>query len=186
MLPKYIVKYQDLVTEQSDTVKGFLEQSLHKITQAEPYVKRAILFSQALKSTKTDKDIFELTEYWDELVAACGYSDKSKSYFTRTDLKNSIQAVLINLLKVNPNGFKDELVYRYLITKGDTVGGIMRNLGGALAGRKVIQKISEALINKNITPALRHSKKNKVQGLSWNNRILLFDIKPKLINKNID
>jgi len=84
--------------------------------------------------------------------------------------------------------WRAEIVYRFLLTRGDTLGGAMRNILGAEAKAKFIEAVELALHEKAIPYTVGRSKSNeeKVQTISWPERILLFDKKPKLIGKNVD
>ena len=57
----------------------------------------------------------------------------------------------------------------------------MRNIMGAEAKAKFAEAILKALQNKDISPSIVYSRTNadKVQQISWPERILLFDKKPK-------
>jgi type II restriction enzyme len=71
------------------------------------------------------------------------------------------------------------------LTKGDSLGGEMRNVTGAIAQSKLAGAILKALDQRNINPDIRRSGE-KIQRITWDNRLLLFDCKPALIDKNID
>ena len=86
--------------------------------------------------------------------------------------------------------FIDELVYRFLLTRGDSLGGRMRNLGGILGE----QKLSRALISTLSVEGSHwlHSKSRKwiqadsndieldLKGISWKyhrkNRTLIYNL----------
>lgn len=59
---------------------------------------------------------------------------------------------VLSVSTLNPPGITvEELVFRFLIVRGDTLGGSMRNLGGALAQRKLTRAIISALRLSNIS-----------------------------------
>ena len=62
----------------------------------------------------------------------------------------------------------------------------MRNLTGAMAGEQLIKAILVPLHQKGAEPAISRSATGKIQSISWDERVLLFDKKPRFINKSVD
>lgn len=186
MLPKYIEKSSDLQTSHEDIVKGFLSQALTKTEKATPYIEQARTLSNALGNIKKIDDILNLKEWRNEIIAAAGFSDKGKSKLTSEELDLAIESVFSKLLLISENNLKEEIIYRFLLTKGDTLGGSMRNYTGASAGSKLSSLIKQNLENTDTKIKITSNSSGKIQRIEWTNRILLFDVKPKFINKNID
>lgn len=92
------------------------------------------------------------------------------------------------------------MFYRYLLTKGASLDGEMRNYAGANAARSFVAELLEALqvnhdpsvwfkdVNESrkLPEAKLLAENQKVQKIAWSNRVLLFDKKPAIINKNVD
>jgi hypothetical protein len=57
------------------------------------------------------------------------------------DELKGLKANDISISDSNGDGFVDELVYRYLLTKGDALGGKARNLAGVLGERKFLRSM---------------------------------------------
>lgn len=185
MMPKFIKKAGDLVTSREAVREGFLDQATQKGKAAAPYIKRAQLFKKALKKIKSIDEIAEkLADFKDELAAAAGLSAKGARHLTQQELESIVKASL--KVAAVEKDFRQELVDRYLLTKGDALGGSMRNKIGSSAGEQLVARVVAALKQKKITPVIVRSKKNKIQSLQWDSRYLRFDHKPKLIEKNID
>lgn len=183
---KFVKNAKDLQTTQSDICQGFSAQALQKIDKAAPYIKSAFTLKDAINKAKSLDDLLKDEKIYEELSSACGFSDKAKSQLTHQELVFATKRVLKKINDNTKNNFNDEVVFRYLLTKGDSLGGSMRNLTGANAGVKLVNLILNNLKKKKISPKIFKSKTGKIQQLSWNNRILLFDIKPSRIGKNID
>ncbi len=66
------------------------------------------------------------------------------------------------------------------------MGGSLRNYTGAIAGVKLVAKVKEKLSQSGFETGFRENKSGKTQCIFWKNRVLFFDVKPKIINKNID
>lgn len=186
MLPKYIKTAKDLQTKHSDIRDGFLKQALLKTDKAAPYVEQAKQFYEALNKCRNIKDIIKLKKYRDALVSACGFSEKAKSKMTEEELSEALIKVLSRIAKKANDGFREEILYRYLLTKGDTLGGSMRNLTGSYASIKLIQAIVNCLKSDGNVVKIVKSKTGKIQRLHWRNKMLLFDVTPPIIGKNID
>lgn len=92
------------------------------------------------------------------------------------------------------------MFYRYLLTKGDSFDGEMRNYIGARALSSFTAALLDALQTRHdpsvvlkdvngivkLPEARLLAQSHKAQKISWSNRVLLFDRKPALINKNVD
>ena len=70
------------------------------------------------------------------LRQAAGISDKAAGHLTDGDKDNAVLELIEKFLIPAGQSFAEELVYRFLLTKGDALGGQMRNLGGQVAERQ--------------------------------------------------
>lgn len=186
MKPRYIKSSQDLTTSPSAIKQGFLSQALAKSEKSEPYLKRAREFRKALLKITTVDQLIKLKDFRKEVLGAAGFSDKAVGHLSEKDREDALE---IFFKKIFGNGIKsarEELVERYLLTKGDTLGGSMRNFVGASAANKLTSSVIKALRAKRIVPKTTQSNSGKITSLSWNNRYLAFDYKTKLVGKNID
>ena len=68
---------------------------------------------------------------------------------------------------------------------GDALGGTMRNLTGAAAGISFAKAIMDALRKKGVRHKIRQAHSGKIQQIAWPTRTLLFDRKPKFIDKTL-
>ena len=181
---KFINNPDDLKTSHEAIKEGFLQQALLKNENASPYVARAKLFYNALDKVTTIEELIHMKDFWGDVVCASGFSDKSKAKLNNSELEQSIRNVWDKVIGDPSINFREEIIYRYLLTKGDALGGRMRNVTGALAGTKLSTVILNKLGNSDVQ--ILRKKSGKVQRIIWGNRILLFDVKPAIVNKNID
>ncbi len=186
MIPKFIKTAVDLQTKHRAICDGFLGQALQKTEKAEPFVKEARKFYEVLKKVKSVEELLASSKYRDDLAYACGFSNKAKSQLTEAELNGAIKKVLTRIQKEAGSGFREDILYRYLLTKGDALGGSMRNLTGSSASTKLTEKIIERLSDSKKKIEIVKSKTGKIQRVIWNGRTLLFDVTPRLIGKNID
>src|SRR3989338_795744 len=173
MTPKLIRTASDLVTSREEVCRGFLSQAQAKSQKATPYVQEAQLFESVELRT---------------LATAMGFSDKAQRYFSDPQLREAIKPVLDMISKNTGSDFRTEILYRFLLTRGDTLGGEMRNLTGESGPTRFIAAAARALKKRGIDPVFFHGKtgETKIKGIAWDQRALFFDYKPKLIDKNVD
>jgi hypothetical protein len=185
---KYVKSPKDLVTPIDITQSGFLQQALRKTKEASPYVDQAKRLLYKLQAAHAPKELLSLPEIRDDLITAAGFSDKATNYFSPSELEEALLRVLREIEQRTGSDWRTEITYRFLLTRGDTLGGVMRNIMGAEAKTKFTEAILTALRDKGITPTVTSSRRDaeKVQQVSWPGRVLLFDKKPKIIGKNVD
>ena len=142
MTNKYVRKASDLVSTHESQRNGFLEYALRKSKESIPYIDKAKTLKVVLEqNTKKARDILKLKEEKWECYQAAGVSVKAKKFLSEDDLN----AILLEFIKefLEPAGsqYVEELIYRYLLTLGDALGGRMRNLVGSIANEKLTRFI---------------------------------------------
>lgn len=183
---RHVKSPKDLVTPIDVTQSGFLQQALRKTKEVNPYVDRAKYLLNKLQFVKKPQDLINMKEIRGDLITAAGFSDKATNYFSPSELEDALLKVLQEIENKAGSDWQTEIVYRFLLTRGDTLGGVMRNILGTEAKDKFTEAILAALCEGGIQPRAGYSRKGKVQQISWPGRVLLFDKKPKLIGKNVD
>jgi type II restriction enzyme len=186
VLPKFIKSSEDLQTKHKAICDGFLHQAIQKTEVANKFVERAKQLQVALSKTNTLQDVLALEYFKEEIISACGFSEKSKSNLEDKELDDSVKKVLTKLIKDSRKDFREEILYRYLLTSGDALGGTMRNITGSFAGTKFAKKIVKKLKANGYKPKIKKNVEGKIQRIIWDGRLLMFDVKPELIGKNID
>lgn len=161
-------------------------QALEKTRRAEPFIEDARRFWLTLQNVPTIRDLLKNVDIRNDLLFAAGFSQKAKNRLSREELESALKKVLETLKKEGKEEWRQELFYRYLLTKGDSLGGSMRNVTGALAGARFSNSVCSILKNKSIRHEVSCSTKEKVQAIEWDDRLLLFDRTPNFIGKNID
>ena len=191
MNPKFIRSHQDLITTAESTRQGFLEQALKKTEVAEAFADSVNRLRESLKTAANPEEASAITSIREELIAAAGFSDKASNYFSASELGQALKTVLERIYEESEGAaidWRDNVVYRFLLTKGDSAGGMMRNITGAAATSKFAQEVLRILQERNVTHQSLYSPSNpnKIQQISWEERVLYFDKTPKFIGKNID
>jgi type II restriction enzyme len=196
---------EDLVTSREQTRAGFIAFALEKNRRSTPIIESAKALKVFALKAKTAKDLLKITEIQPALLTAAGLSDKAVNYFTEDDKINAISGLIENFLEPAGSGFVDEVVYRYLLIKGDSLGGSMRNIVGAIAQQKFVRTLLsnisisgtsyQWLDNKTKKwenkPANDFSIEEQLKALSWKNpkgrnRVLAFNLNVPIVKNNID
>lgn len=194
----------DIITTYEATRAGFVALALEKNRRATPYVAEARALQEAASLAKTPTDLLNLKGIEVGLLTAAGLSDKALNHFLPQDKEDAIKGLIKNFLEPAGAKFVEELVFRFLLTRGDTLGGSMRNVGGVLAQRKLTRAIISTLAIAGIRYRWQHSKTRKwvemtdddsdielsLRGLSWQgengNRALIYNLTVPLVKNNVD
>ncbi len=131
MVPRHINDASDLVTSHSAIREGFLKQALAKTMKATPFVEEALLFMHALQEITEVAKLSELSQHRDQLIAAAGFSEKARNHLSEDELDKALIDVCKLIAEKSGKDFREEILFRYLLTKGDALGGQMRNWTGA-------------------------------------------------------
>lgn len=185
MTNNIITAAKDLVTQKTDTMNGFIEQAKEKRKDIIKYTKTLnyfLLNKHLIKDihiARQDKLIMQF------LTAAAMLSQKSLLYFSIEE-QNRIISEIIDFSKFNDKEYLEQLKHQYLINCGESLGGSMRNIIGQKAQNYFISTILETLQQKGYQFNIVRSKKDKIVQISWKDRAIFFDKKPKIVGKSID
>ncbi|MCP4403761.1 MAG: restriction endonuclease, partial [bacterium] len=193
-----------LVTPYEATRAGFVALALEKNRKATPFVAEARALKVYASHAKTPKALLKIDTIQTALFTAAGVSGKAIKHLTVEDRQEAIQSLIDNFLEPAGKDFVEELVYRFLLTRGDTLGGSMRNLAGALGERKLTRTIISTLSIAGRVYSWLHSKtmewipmsaddadiELQLRGLSWESegqsRTLIYNLTVPLVRKNVD
>lgn len=201
---RHLNSAEDLVTPYEAVRAGFVTMAMAKNHQATPFVQQARALKAAISSLSGPRELLDMPQIEPSLLVAAGVSDKATAYLENSDRRNAILALIENHLEPQGDNWIEELLYRFLLTRGDSLGGMMRNIAGALAQRKTTRAIFSALgvIGKayrywDSESGLWLSKPEndvdielRTKGIAWEShgasRVLVFNIKVPAVNKNVD
>ena len=142
---RHIKAAKDLETTYAAKRAGFLEIALRKNKEALPYIDEAKALKAVADQYSNPNDLAKDEQAKVPLAEAAGISTKAKNYLDQTDIDEIVIEFISNFLAPAGNNFVDELVYRYLLSKGDALGGRMRNIVGAIAGEKLTRFLAANL-----------------------------------------
>ena len=205
-----ITSSENLVTSPAQRRAGFMEAALEKNRKSKSYIDEAKTLKQLASKASEATDLLSIPAIRDGLLTASGLSDKSWKYFTERDKTEAIKKLIEEFLEPSGDGFIDELVHRFLLIKGDSFGGSMRNLVGKIAEMKFVRKLLSVLSISGATYRVlskenKKKKKNLWQDMSYKkdyeladsiaaitwelkgkNRVIFFNRKIPLVGHNVD
>lgn len=194
----------DLVTSYAQTRAGFLNIALEKNQYATPFVTEAKALKVAVADVKKPKDLLSIEPIQAALLTASGLSDKALGHLTAEDKQEAIINLIEQFLEPAGQAFIDELIFRFLLTRGDSLGGQMRNLAGKIAEQIIIRAIVASLSIQGKafywldTQSQKWLKGQRIsthlektaKGLHWltdsQPRTLLFNLTVPIVQKNVD
>ncbi len=200
----YLKTHEDLITSYEAIRAGFVALALEKNRRATPFVEQARALKIIALTAKKSSDLVKIKDIQAALLTAAGISDKAVGHLQVQDKLDAIQGLIQNFLEPAGENFVEELVYRFLLTRGDTLGGSMRNAGGAIAQRKFIRAlISNLRVSGNSYEWLSSTNSQwlkaaesdadielTLRGLSWQKdgkcRTLIFNLTVPTVKNNID
>lgn len=194
----------DLITDYEATRAGFVALALERNRRATPYVAEARTLESLVSVVKYPVDLLKVNGIETGLLTAAGLSDKALRHLSLQNKQDAIEDLIRNFLEPAGEKFVEELVFRFLLTRGDALGGSMRNVGGALAQRKLTRTLISILTLAGISYRWQHVKARKwvdgnqddsdielsLRGLSWQNRecyyTLIYNLTVPLLKNNVD
>ncbi len=205
---QHLKSYQSLITPYEETRAGFISLALEKSREATPFIEEAKILKVIAGKATNPKELLDIKEIQSSLLTASGMSDKAKHHLQEQDKKKAIMGLIENFLEPSGKYFIDELIYRFLLTKGDTLGGTIRNLAGVIGERKFTRILISvfSVSNKNfmyldtnsrtwLKPKIKEwsyepDLEKRIKGLYWKslqkNRVLIYNLTVPVVKKNID
>ncbi len=193
----------ELETTYEATRAGFVALALEKNYRASPYIAEARALQEAVSQARHPSDLLEIKGIESGLLTAAGLSDKAITHLQPKDKTTAIKQLVKNFLEPAGAKFIEELVFRFLLIRGDALGGSMRNIGGVLAQRKFTRVVLSTLKIAGIPYYWQENKSRNwyekgddleieeaARGLYWKNgqkdRTLIFNLTVPLVQNNVD
>lgn len=206
MTNSFIKNATDLVTVHESHRTGFLEYALRKSKESIPYIDKAKSLKLILEQkTKIPRDILALDDIKSSCYEAAGVSVKANKYLSKDDLNDILLEFIKEFLEPAGKQYIEELIYRYLLTLGDALGGRMRNLVGTIANEKLTRIVISQLqvLNLNFSYYNKTSKiwlneksytidqVPDIRSIQWTlktneKRQLIYNLTVPIVKKNID
>jgi hypothetical protein len=201
---RYLRSSDDLVTPRNEIRAGFVALVLEKNRRATPTVAEARSLKATASTASSPAELTKTAGIEAALLTAAGVSAKAAGHMDAQDKADAIQALVKNFLEPAGDKFVEELVYRFLLTRGDALGGSMRNAGGILAQRKFTRSFLAVLANAQISYRWLDAgnkvwatqgrddtdREMRLKGISWSlnaeKKTMLYDVNVPLGEKNVD
>jgi len=183
---------------------GFVALALEKNRRATPFVEQAKVLKSAASKAKSPAGLLKIKEIQSALLTAAGVSDKASNHLEKADKQEAIKGLIKNFLEKAGANFVEELIFRFLLTRGDTLGGSMRNIGGFIAQKKLTRSIIAHLKVGGRPCRWLHGQTNawanlpeddadieiQLRGLSWTTakepRTLIYNLTVPIVRNNVD
>lgn len=201
---RHLSNSASLVTPYEKVRAGFVALALERNRRATPFIDQARVLKNDAAAVSTPAQLLRLPKIRKALLAAAGISDKAAGHMNESDKTEAIQGLIKEFLEPAGSDFVEELVYRFLLTRGDTLGGSMRNVAGVLATRKFTRTLLAILALADIPYHWFHSSAKTwipmtdndagieltFRGLTWSiegrDRTLFYNLNVPLVKKNVD
>ncbi len=201
---EHLQSAKDLETTYEAVRAGFVALALEKNRRATPFVAEARALKSAASKAKAPMELLKIPAIRAGLLTAAGVSDKAAGHLQDSDKDEAIAGLIGRYLEPAGVDFVEELVFRFLLTRGDTLGGSMRNFGGFMAQCKLTRSIIAHLKLRGAKYRWMHSETARwsdmpdddtdielsLRGLSWGDagkcRTLIYNLKVPFIKKNVD
>lgn len=138
---RHLKSSKSLATTYEAVRAGFVALALEKNRRATPFVAQARALKTAASKAKSPSALLTIPEIQPALLAAAAVSDKATNHLQVSDKREAVDGLIKNYLEPAGVNFVEELVFRFLLTRGDTLGGSMRNIGGFMAQKKLTRAI---------------------------------------------
>ncbi|WP_077924445.1 AvaI/BsoBI family type II restriction endonuclease [Spirosoma sp. 209] len=200
----HIKSASDLVTLRTDTSAGFIKMSLERSLRATQYVEQGRALRAATAIIPDVPTLLADPSMHEAILTAAGVSEKAKQYFLEADRQLAMSEFAEKYLQTAGSQFSDELVLRFMLTRGETLGGTMKNVVGYLAEVRLLRAVVAALTlrgqpfkylsrdsNKWLSPqpSVPDIERN-ARGITWesgsNPRTLLLNVGVPQVRKNVD
>lgn len=198
----HIAGADDMITIRAKVRTGFILMALEKNKRAALLVEKGRALKTAASKAQKASDLLGMEEVRPALLTASGLSAKALTHLEEGDKTETIRDLVENFLEPAGDDFVEELVHRFLLIEGDSLGGSMRNFAGFLAERHFKREIISALGRRNAEYSWQSGKADKwiggnfpiddtddVESIHWRNdadRTVVFNRTIPLIKKNVD
>lgn len=195
---------QDLVTTYEAARARLAALALERDRRARPFVEQARALKFIALQVATPAGLVNIKGIETALLTAAGVSRKVAASLQSEDKAEAIGGLIENYLRPAGTDFVKELVSRFLLTKNKTLGGLMRNVGGAMAQRKLTRALISVLAlagipfwwlnSVNSTWAAVTGNEADIElflrGLSWaqgrRKRTLIYNLTVPFLKNNVD
>jgi hypothetical protein len=118
---RHLKTSDDLVTSYEAVRAGFVALALERNRRATPFVAQARALKVAASEAKSPSALVTIENIQAALLTAAGVSDKAAGHLQAQDKAEAIQGLIQNFLEPAGVHFVEELVFRFLLTRGDTL-----------------------------------------------------------------
>jgi type II restriction enzyme len=178
--------------------------AFEKGQEAIPYVAEGRALKAKASKADTPSHLLTIPALRPALLTASGISAKAARYLDPQNEDAAMDRLIESFLEPASEEFVDELVFRYLLIRGDSLGGRMRNIAG-IWGERRLTRVLIANLRLASRPFQYHDRETRewrqdpgddarletrVCGLHWANgsedRCLLYNLPVDTVGNNVD
>jgi len=200
---EHLTSATDLVTTHEETRAGFVELALERSRQATPLVEEARALQDAVRRAAAPLDLFDIPGIETGLLIAAGIAEKALPRLREDDRTEAINNLIKHHLEPAGDKFLEELVFRFMLHRGESLSESMRNIGKVLAQRRLTRAIISALNVAGVPYRWRAKPaswvdmadddseiERSLQGLTWGSgqraRTLLYNLNVPVVGSVVD
>ena len=199
-----VISAASLITTPEARRSGFLEYALRRNKEAIPFIDRAKALKATLQAhTNESHDVLKIVKIRESLLESAGISVKAKAHLSNIDKERLLVDFIDKVLIPCGKEYIDEIIYRYLLTSGDALGGKMRNIVGSIANEKLNRFIISQLqicqinfsfaTNSGFVDSAEYflDMAESIKAIRWRTntgeqRFLIYNVNVPQVSKNID
>lgn len=200
----HVISAASLITTPEARRSGFLEYALRRNKEAIPFIDKAKALKATLQAhTNQPADILKIDKIRESLLESAGISVKAKAHLSDVDKRRLLTDFIDKILIPCGQEYINEIIYRYLLTSGEALGGKMRNIVGSIANEKlnrfVISQLQICQINFSFATNSRFFVSTEysldmaeaIKAIRWETnsgeqRLLIYNVNVPQVSKNID
>jgi hypothetical protein len=200
----HVISAASLITTPEARRSGFLEYALRRNKEAIPFIDKAKALKATLQAhTNQPADILKIDKIRESLLESAGISVKAKAHLSDVDKRRLLTDFIDKILIPCGQEYINEIIYRYLLTSGEALGGKMRNIVGSIANEKlnrfVISQLQICQINFSFATnsgfftSTEYSLEmaEAIKAIRWETnsgeqRLLIYNVNVPQVSKNID
>jgi hypothetical protein len=178
--------------------------ALEKGEEASPFVEEGKALQATAKRAARPQDLLNMPELRQALLTAAGVSDKAASHLDEAGHAEAMQNLIDRFLEPAGEDFVQELIFHFLLTRGDSLGGKMRNIAGMWGERRVARGLIASLgiagypfmYQDRVTKRWLRARsaeprlETRLRALRWTDgerhRALRFNLTVQIVRKNVD
>lgn len=199
----YLKTPSELVTTEDAIRSGFIRIASEKNRRSTQYIEEAKVLKHEISKISYPSELMDMRRIRRALIMATGLPESSVEFFSEADMDEAINNFIKNFLEPKGQNFADEVIYRYLLLRGNPLEGSMKGMIEKMAHRDFVMTLTSVLASRGISfkwsdgssgpwasDDVDAAMSDSTKALSWTidgrTRVLAFDLKIPMVDKAVD